>query len=120
MSDAKDDLLRSARQLGMVEAGRRIDAFLCDREGTKSGPARSPQVHDILLHDINPRPPYPTQRLYRVTEVALGGEREEGYTILEVIGMADGGRETAIPHLMLDDMVARGVVTVIWSAPRLR
>jgi hypothetical protein len=75
------------------------------------------RVHDIILHDINPRPPFPTQRLYRVVEVALGGTNQEGVVVLECIGLdVMDGREIVIPHLLLDDLMRQGLATCIWSA----
>jgi len=67
-------------------------------------------VHSVLVHT----PSIEAQRVYRVTAIKLGALGEEGYVELEPLGLTSD-IPLCIPHLMLDDMVGKGIVQIVWG-----
>jgi hypothetical protein len=67
-------------------------------------------VHSILVHT----PSIEAQRIYRVTAIKLGALGEEGYVELEPLGLTSD-IPLCLPHLMLDDMVDKGIIQIVWG-----
>lgn len=67
------------------------------------------KVHDILVHTFT----LPSQRIYRVGAIRLGGTDEEGHVELEPLGYTSD-MPLCVPHLMLDHMLKSGIVKLAW------